>query len=39
MILIYMNSGEWGGLDIFVMRFAEYLKRVDRDFFIVEKLG
>jgi len=39
MILIYMNSGEWGGLDIFVMRFAEYLKRVDRDFFIVENLG
>ena len=39
MILIYMNSGEWGGVDVFVMRFAEYLKRVDRDFVIVENLG
>ncbi|HEX8555183.1 MAG TPA: hypothetical protein VF695_10795, partial [Sphingomonas sp.] len=39
MILIYMNGGEWGGVDVFVTRFAEYLRRIDRDFVIVDKAG
>lgn len=38
MILIYMNSGEWGGVDVFVLRFAEYLRKVDREFVIVDNL-
>lgn len=39
MILIYMNSGEWGGVDVFVMRFAEYLRKVDREFIVIDKVG
>ncbi len=38
MILIYMNTEEWGGVDQFVQRFAEYLRRVDYNFIIVDKL-
>ena len=39
MILIYLNTGEWGGVDVFVMRFAEYLRRHNRRFVIVDKDG
>jgi hypothetical protein len=39
MILIHMNSGEWGGVDVFAMRFADYLRRVGRPFVIMDKSG
>jgi hypothetical protein len=39
MILIYMNTGEWGGVDIFVARFACYLRDAGRDFVIVDHAG
>lgn len=36
MILIYMNTSEWGGVDIFITRFAKHLRDVGRDFVIVD---
>jgi hypothetical protein len=39
MILIYMNSGEWGGVDVFAMRFAEHLRKAGRDFILIDKAG
>lgn len=38
MLLIYMNTGEWGGVDLLVQRFSEYLKKIDYNFVIVDKL-
>lgn len=36
MIDIYMNTREWGGVDVLVARFAEYLQSVGSDFKIID---
>ncbi|HEX8553215.1 MAG TPA: hypothetical protein VF695_00775 [Sphingomonas sp.] len=39
MILIYMNTMEWGGVDQFVTGFAHYLRAAGREFAILDRQG
>lgn len=39
MIAIYSNTGEWGGVDVLIARFADYLRSRHVPFFIVEPAG
>ena len=39
MILIWSDTGGWGGVDILIMRYAEHLRREGRSFAIAEREG
>ena len=39
MILIYSNTGEWGGVDVLIARLAKYLSDRNRAFRILEPAG
>jgi hypothetical protein len=39
LILIWSNTGEWGGVDVLIMRFADFLRARDIPFVIAEPAG